>query len=375
MQLSLQSFTTLVGNMGATAQGACAELADLTVGSVTRALLEAAASVALWLQYLILQVMTMCRLATSSGTDVDSWVGDFGLSRLPGTDATGAVTLACFAYASQSATVPVGTLVRTSDGTLGFAVTEDDSNPAWSAAAGAYVRPAGSASITIPVQCTTTGQSGNVQAGTVNLLAQSLTGVDTVSNALPFTGGVDAESDASLKARFVPFINSRSRATLTAIGSAIAGVQQGLTFAIQENVDTAGNTRPGFFVVVVDDGTGSPAASLLASVSNAVDAVRPVGTGFVVVGPTLLPVTITMTLAIQSGADGASIRSAAAAAITAYVKALPVATSLAFSRVAGLAYGVDPAVVNVLGLAINGGTADVGGAAGTVVRVSSITVS
>ena len=375
MQLSLQSFTTLVGNMGATAQGACADLVDLTVGSVTRALLEAAASVALWLQYLILQVMTMCRLSTSSGSDVDSWVGDFGLSRLAGTASAGSVTLACFAYASQSATVPIGTLVRTSDGSLSFAVTADPANPAWSAATGAYVRPAGSATITVPVQCVTPGQSGNVQAGTINLLAQSVSGIDTVTNTLAFTGGTDAESDASLKARFVPYINSRAEATLTAVGSAIEGVQQGLSYAVTENVDTEGAARAGFFVVVVDDGSGSPPASLLASVSNAVDAVRPVGTGFAVIGPTLVGVSISMTLIIAAGADGASIRSAAATAITAYVDALPVGTALAFSRLAGLAYAVDPAVTNVIGLTVNGGATDVGGSPGTVVRLASMTVS
>ena len=375
MQLSLQSFTTLVGNMAATAQGACADLVDLTVGSVTRALLEAAASVALWLQYLILQVMTMCRLATSTGSDVDSWVGDFGLTRLAGTASTGSVTLTCFAYVSQSATIPVGALVRTSDGTLSFAVTADPTNPAWSAATGAYLRPAGSASITVPVSCTTVGVAGNVQAGTVNLLAQSISGIDTVTNVLPFVGGTNAESDASLKARFVPYVNSRAEATLTAIGSAIEGVQQGLSYAVTENVDTAGNARAGFFVVVVDDGSGSPPATLLASVSAAVDAVRPVGTGFAVVGPTLAGVSIDMTLVLAAGANGAAIRSAAAAAITAYVDALSVGTALAFSRLAGLAYATDPAVANVLGLTVNGGSTDVGGTPGTVVRVTSVTVS
>ncbi len=375
MQLSLQSFTSLVGNMGATAQGACADLVDLTVGSVTRALLEAAASVALWLQYLILQCMTMCRLATSNGPDVDSWVGDFGLVRLAGTASAGDVTLTCFAYASQSATVPVGTLVRTSDGNLTFAVTAEAANPAWSAATSAYVRPAGSASITVPVQCTAPGQIGNVQAGTINLLGQSISGIDTVTNVLACTGGTDAESDASLRARFVPYINSRAEATLTAIGSAIEGVQQGLSYAVTENVDTAGAARPGFFVVVVDDGTGAPSASLLASVSGAVDAVRPVGTGFAVIGPTLIGVSIDMTLVVAAGANGAAIRSAAADAITAYVDALPVGTALAFSRLAGLAYAIDPAVTNVIGLTVNGGATDVGGSPGTVVRVASMTVS
>ena len=66
MQLSLQNFSTLVEGMAASVQGA-ASLLDLTVGSVLRAILEANAAVALWLQWLIVQVLATTRLATSTG--------------------------------------------------------------------------------------------------------------------------------------------------------------------------------------------------------------------------------------------------------------------------------------------------------------------
>ena len=45
----------------------------------------------------------------------------------------------------------------------------------------------------------------------------------------------------------------------------------------------------GHFVVTVDDGTGGPSASLLATVQQAVDAIRPVGTSFAVQGPVVRP--------------------------------------------------------------------------------------
>ena len=61
MILPLQNFTTLVQNMAAGVQGSAAQLIDLSVGSVLRALLEACASVALWMQWLILQVLSMTR--------------------------------------------------------------------------------------------------------------------------------------------------------------------------------------------------------------------------------------------------------------------------------------------------------------------------
>ncbi len=83
MQLSLQTFTTLVQGMAAAVQAAAAQLLDLTVGSTLRAILEATASIALWMQWLILQVLQMTRAATSSGADLDSWMADFSLTRLP----------------------------------------------------------------------------------------------------------------------------------------------------------------------------------------------------------------------------------------------------------------------------------------------------
>ena len=67
MQLQLQTFTSLVSSAAAAVQGAASQLVDLTVGSVLRAVLEANASLALWLQWLILQVLRTTRAATSQG--------------------------------------------------------------------------------------------------------------------------------------------------------------------------------------------------------------------------------------------------------------------------------------------------------------------
>ena len=375
MELSLQSFSTLVRNMSASAQASCASLTDLTAGSVTRALIEASASAALWMQYLVLQVMSMTRLATSSNTDVDSWVNDFGMARLPGTAALGTVTFTSLSPTSLSAVIPVGATVRTADGKQTFAVIIDVLNPAWSVSAYSYVRPVGTPSVDLPVQANTIGASGNVQANTINLLGQTVTGIDTCNNAAPFTTGVDAETDTALKARFVNYINTRARATIAAIGNAIESVQGDLTFAIQENVDSSGASRPGFFTAVVDDGTGAPLPALLATVSAAIDAVRPVGTGFAVVGPRLLPVQVALTLTVVSGADATTVAGNVQTAVAFFIDGLSVGAVLPFSRIASLAYGADPSVANVGSVTVNGGTSDVGGLATEVVRLRSVTVS
>ena len=98
MQLQLQTFSTLVNNAAAAVQGAAAQLVDLTVGSTLRAILEANASIALWLQWLILQVLRMTRASTSAAADLDSWMADYAFTRLPATAAGGGVTLSRFTF-------------------------------------------------------------------------------------------------------------------------------------------------------------------------------------------------------------------------------------------------------------------------------------
>ena len=285
MNLSLKGFTQLVEDMSAALQSSATALVDVSVGSVIRAIFEANASVVLWLQWLVLQVLQTTRASTSTGADLDSWMADFGLSRLPASASTGIVTFSRFSP-NLAATIPVGSIVKTSDGLLSFAVAQEDTLSTWQPAVSAYVIPGGVISIDLPVICTTSGAAGNVLAGTINVIAASLPGTDLVNNAGPLINGADAETDQEFRDRFQGYLASRSRATLGAIQNAIAGVRQGLNVAIQQNTGLGGAPQIGAFLVIVDDGTGYPAADLLANIAAAVDAVRPIGTTFAVVATT-----------------------------------------------------------------------------------------
>ena len=370
MQLQLQDFTTLVRNMAAGVQGSARALIDLTTGSTLRAIMEANASVALWLQWLILQVLSTTRAATSSGADLDSWVADFGLTRLP---ATNAVVLATFARLTPgvAASIPVGTQVKTTDATLTFTVTADPTNPAFDPAASAYAVASAAASITVPVQAATAGNVGNIQPGALSRLASAIPGIDSVANAVAATGGLDAESDAALRARFANFIDSRSRATPAAIAFAIDSLQQGLRYTLSENVTPAGTPQPGSFVVTLDDGTGSPPATLIASVAASIDAIRPVGTTFAVLPPTVLTANVALTLTPSSPTSTAAVT----AALTGYISALPIEAPLPVSRLAQLAYAAAPALTNVSAISINAATGDLIPPDRTVIKPGTIVVS
>jgi len=368
MQLRLQDFATVVAGAAAAVQGASRALVDLSVGSVLRAVLEANASLALWLQWLIVQVHSMTRAATSEGADLDTWMGDFALARLPAVAASGQVRFARFAT-TDSASVPVGTLVRTADAAQGFVVSADAGHPAWVAAPPGYAMGAGVGSVLVPVVAEAAGAAGNVLAGRISLIADALAGVDTVANENPLLGGLDAESDAALRLRFRDYLASRSRATPVAVGHAVASLRQGLRHSIAEGIGT------GAFVVTVDDGSGAPSADLLEAAAAAIEAVRPVGTSFAVQPPVAHLADVAMTVVTAADAVHVDVAAAAQAAVTAHIAGLGIGDALAWSRLAQLAYGASAAVVNVTGVLLNGGTADLSPGAAGVARPGSIVVS
>ena len=369
MALSLQDFPTLVKTQAAAVSVSCQQLIDMTTGSVTRALLEANASVGLWMQWLIVQVLGATRASTSVASDLDSWVADFGMTRFPAASAVGSVTFSRVT-AGLATAITVGTIVRTGLGVNDqvFTVVPDTLSPAWTAAG--YTVNAADMSVTVRVMAQQPGSAGNVVAGSITLLASAIPGIDAVTNALPMAGGLDAETDAALRVRFSGFLDSRNRATAQAVGFAIASVRQGISYTIAERTDTSGAVLAGHFTVTVDDGTGAPSNDLIMQVAAAVDLVRPIGGTFSVRPPLVIPVNI------QLHAVGpATALVNAQAAIVAYVSALPIGAPLTLTRLYQVAYGADSMVTNLSGALINGAPTDLVPPIFGLLRPSVVTVT
>ncbi len=384
MLLTLQNMATLLSNMAAAAQGAVpGAILNFTTGSVLTAINEAVASVMLWLQWQLVLLWLKIRAATAAGTDLDSWMADFGVAREPAMAATGSVTFSRFTF-SASAVVPVGATVLTGDLSQSFVVTADPTNPAWAAASGGYLIPAGMQSATLPVQAVAAGTAGNVSAGAISLAGTALSGVDTVTNPAAFTDGAAAETDAALRARFVIFVNTRSLATPAAIAAAIIGVQSNLIYALFENVSSDGAPQPGNFVVVLDDGSGTPSAALLSSVSTAIAGVRPVGSTWAVAGPVVTAASVAVTVTPPAGTPASSFAAAIESAVAGYVDALPInnpasgttaAGTLFPAQVSAVVAAASPAGTTVTGVTVNGATANVVPAAMGVVRCTGVSVA
>lgn len=356
-ELETRTFDQLVEQQAAAVQAESTALADFSTGSLPRAFAQAFAAIVMWLQALILQLLTITRATTSTGADLDSWMADFGVPRLSAVAASGSVTFARYTPGMQAA-IDIGTLVQTYDGTQQYTVIADTNQAAYSAALGAYVIAASASSITATVRAVTAGSAGNASAGSINTMAQAISGVDTVSNAAAFDNGRDAEEDTAYRIRFVAWLASLFKATRAAVGYAITSLQQGLSFAITECQTYAGATKLGYFYVVVDDGSGSPSSETLSAAATAVDAVRACGIQFSIYSPSLVAANVAVTVTIADGYVASTVRAAVQAAISNFISALSMGDDLLWGDIYVTIKGVD-GVKTLSGLLINGGTDDI----------------
>jgi hypothetical protein len=128
---------------------------------------------------------------TKAGSDLDDFVKLFGFSRLPARRGTGLVTFDRTEPATQPIVIPTNTQLITDAlpqvviGTVTPAVFS-----------------VGSQTITVPAQAIQPGSQGNIVANSVGRALSPVQGVSAFTNPQSFTGGADAESDASLRDRF-----------------------------------------------------------------------------------------------------------------------------------------------------------------------------
>jgi uncharacterized phage protein gp47/JayE len=342
-------------------------ITDVTEGSVELAFAEATAGNDIALQNIAYYVYNVARLGTSEGPDVDSFVGDFGLSRDPATYGTVLVTLGRNLTTSV-VHEPLGALVSTTIGAVQFQLVADTSLSAYDIATGDYVFNIGQNSIIVRVQALIAGSSGNVPAGAINKVVSGLVGVATVTNPSACDNGSDEETDDELKTRFLLFISSLSKACKTAIEEAIDSVQVGLTYQLIEYQMFDGTPFAGF-TAVVDDGSGAISPTLLGSrgvagnsIYNAIDAVRALGISFEVHAPTNVVVNYSAMITPAPGYTRAAVVAAVTSSLTSYTNTLGVGVPVSLVDAANAIGSTQINGINCVfaytGLLINGETAD-----------------
>jgi uncharacterized phage protein gp47/JayE len=335
-------------------------------GDAFYALMESVAGQLVFIQAQVQLVNAVARAQTSgsdlnNGTtdaDLDSFFLQFGFVRIPGIRASGPVVFSAFSPASSQALIAAGAIVQTPGGAIQYQVIADTNQPTWNAVLNAYVLAIGQSSLSATVQAVSAGAAFNVSANQLSQIASSLPGIDSVTNEAAITNGTNAESNPSYRSRFVLFINSLSKATYGAIASAILGVPGIASSSLLENINAGGAVQPGEFIATIDDGSGSPPASLVSLLQNAIEGVR----GFTILGlaqaVSRTSVTETITVRVDPSFTQSAVNAAVQAAVQNVTNAQPIGGTLYISAIEQAALSVPGVVAVQPGTLINGANAD-----------------
>ena len=142
---------------------------------------------------------------TATGTDLDRLVVDRGLTRQPGTAATGTVVFRKSLPADVTITIPIGTRIQ---------VAASDSITVFFATTAVGIIDVGYTSATVAVQAIESGTTSNIPMYSPLTIVGGVLSVERVENVVAFTGGTDQESDDSLRDRYKYATDVNGKATL-----------------------------------------------------------------------------------------------------------------------------------------------------------------
>jgi uncharacterized phage protein gp47/JayE len=358
MPLPLKSASELVNDQVNAVQASSVVPLDFNIGSILRAVIESNSGNSLWIEALITDLLSKTRLSTCVGEDVDTFVGDFGLQRKAAFAAFGLVTFSRFTYNSQ-AIIKVGATVYCVTNTTSYSVTIDESNPYYVPSLTAYVIPANTQSISVPVTAITAGSVGNCLANQITTISSVIIGVDSVTNSQPFTNGQDQQSDQSLKNEFPIYLASLFRATRQAIEFAIQIVPGVSRFKLVENKTITGQTQLGFFYAVIDDGSGNASLQLINNVLISVEQYRGLTIAYAVYAPTPFPISVTASVIIDNSVPSLKVISNIQAAIQKCITSKSFDSIFPYSKVPAIIYDSDSSIIDVTSYTLNGGNSDV----------------
>lgn len=233
---------------------------------------------------------------TASGTYLDRRAAEQGLERRAATYAEGVLTIT----GTAGSIVHAGSLAASGD-------------VLYSTLASVTLPESGTADVA--AVCTLAGAAGNAAAGKINRFPISLPGLASVTNAEPFSGGYDRESDDDLRERYFEKVSrpnaSGNKNDYITWAKEVQGVGDAQVLPLWDG--------PGTVKVVITDIDTKPAdEELIAEVKAHIEERRPIGAAVTVESAEPKEVDIYAILDTD-GRDFETIEEECEAALTAYL--------------------------------------------------------
>lgn len=233
-------------------------------------------------------------------------------------EATAATVTLTFVANAGGATIPAGTVVKTGAGLDAIRFTTD-----------AELVLAPSATDTIGATCTTTGTSGNVNAGTLTRLDQPIAGLVSVTNVSAAAGGQAEESLTELEGRIPALIRTGGGRVLTTedleqAALEIAGIARAIAFGARGTM-TAHVLLDDLNLAYFDDPDNTSNATTRAALIAAAEAATIPGVAIAVNQPTLRLVHLRrVEVKLRAGFASGTVAAAMKGAFEQYVTALDI---------------------------------------------------
>ena len=135
--------------------------------------------------------------------------------RLLGEYATGTITFTASYAANQEIQIPAGTKA--------YAILEDGTKIYFETTVAGSI-PIGEMQASVAARAVERGPSGNIGPYQIIAMVSRITGVSSVENVLPFTGGTEDESDDALRERYFDAIQAPGKATILMLDRALNDV-------------------------------------------------------------------------------------------------------------------------------------------------------
>ncbi len=298
-------------------------------------------------------VARQCFPQTAVGEYLDRHAALRGLARRQAAKAEGILTFTVDSALSTDLTIPAGTVCMTA-GLVRFETTE------------AAVLPAGEVRVEASARAVEAGAAGNVGGGTILSMAVAPVGVSRVSNASPFSGGVDEEGDEALRERVLETFQRLPN------GANAAYYEQGaLAFSQVAAAQVLPRSRGiGTVDVVIATDAGLPEDGLLGEVQAWFEERREIAVNVAVRAPTPKAVDVTVQVKAAEGRDAQRVRQAVEGALAGWFTGARLGQDLLRAKLGSVIYAVE----GVENYAITAPAADVAVAADELPRLGVLTV-
>ncbi len=317
MAFSIKKFSSIVSDMIAWLIAHQSKLTDFNEGSVIRSLVEA---IALEIEQLYIKT----RVGYGRELKQVPFYA-FQFVRQSGTKASGEIVFTRTGT-SGTLTIPVGSLVATTDGTQ-YTTTEIGT-----------ISPGNTASNSVSITAVKEGREGNVPAATIVTIITPLSGIDSVTNAAGTTGGLDEETDTELLKRFQEYIEGLGLSNVSGLIAGAKSVEGVRSASVVEHFPPVANVN---VTVYIDDGAGNASSDLIDDVefvligdgTAANPGYKAAGVNVAVVAPSKVTITVAIELADDGSIDHSTIEFLVKETIQDYINNLWIGEDVIINRI------------------------------------------